>query len=241
MSGIPAWLGATAGQATQAGQVNQFLGTHPTQYLYAGTLNDNQTTTGAGTITVSSVGGYLAQSFTTGPSQTQLGYVQMISSGGGTGTLWTVSIYASSGGAPTGSPLVTVTASGEYENFAPTWVTHPVPLNGLATSTKYFIVGHSSSPFQWRQSNQVSGAYTSSNGTTWTAQAYGMTYQIYDPSLTGPLTCTWEDSGARWTWLGYNGSGQINQLSEYTAAQNGGFVQADRNLIYSGTVLGQVA
>lgn len=240
MTGIPSWLGATSGQGTQAGQVNQFLGAHAVTFLYQGTAQSSQTTAGSGT--VGSFGQYVAQSFTTGSSQTAIGYVTTVEST--TATLPTstlqVSIYASSGGAPTGSPLITVTASQEYVRFAPISVAFPVPLT-VTPSTTYFIVtapsGQSGTQdFTWAKSNQTSGAYLSTNGTTWSSQTYGLQYGVYDQSATGPLTATWEDAGARWIWLGYSSS-LINKLAEYTVAQNSGYIQADRTLAYSGTSL----
>jgi hypothetical protein len=88
----------------------------------------------------------------------------------------------------------------------------------------------------------VSGASYSATGTSWTAAAYGLTYQVYDQSAVPPLTATWEDSGARWTSLGYNGSGQLAALGEYTAGQAAnGYTASDRALSYSGSRLTGVA
>jgi hypothetical protein len=245
VTGVPNWLAATPNQPPQAGQVNQFLGAHPTTYLYQGTLKDNQQTAGSGAVT--SNGTYIAQKFTTAIGQTAVGLAAVVLAAPGTpGATLPVSIYASSGGAPTGSPLLTANVAPEYANFAPSFVTIPLPLAGLTASTAYFLVTGPAGPngtncFSWSKSNQVTGAYTSTNGTTWTAQAYGMRFEIFDQSVTGPLTCTWEDAGARWTWLGYNASNQMNALSEYTAAQNAGYLQANRTLTYSGTSLIGVA
>lgn len=236
----PAWLAATAGQPAKASQVNQFLGAHATTYLYQGVLGDFRNVSGSGAINANGI--YLAQKFTTGSGQTTVGYVECdISGGGPAGSQMTLSIYASSGGAPTGSPLVSVTASVDYVAFAPTFVTFPLPITGLTPSTVYFLViSPCGTNFPWFLSNQTSGAYTSSNGTTWTAQTYGMLFFIFDQTATGPLTCTWEDSGARWTWINWSGT-LLHQLSEYTAAQNSGYLQSDRTLNYSGWTLNGVA
>jgi hypothetical protein len=236
----PAWLAATVGQPAKAGQCNQFLGAHSVTYLYQGGLHDSQTTPGSGGVAANGI--YMAQKFTTGSSQGAVGYAAAtISTSGGAGTTMTLSVYASSGGAPTGSPLISVAASYDYVTFAPASVVFPLPIGGLSPSTAYFLVASpSGTNFPWGKSNQVTGAYTSTNGTSWTAQAYGLLYQIYDQAATGPLTCTWEDAGARWTWL-QTTSGQITELSEFTTAQNSGYLQSDRTLVYSGSTLIGVA
>jgi len=241
VTGIPAWLGATSGQAAQAGQVNQFLGAHAITYLYQGAIQDSQTTAGSGN--GSTAGGtYLAQKFTTGSSQTKLGYALANVLGGTTGFPLSMSVYASSGGAPTGSPLITVLAPSEYIAFGPTYLLFPLPLT-VTASTVYFLVATppASGTYTWAKSNQASGTYTSTNGTLWTAQTYGLEYQIFDQSATGPLTATWEDAGSRWLWLGYNASNQVSKLSEYTVAQASGYVTSNRALSYSGTLLTGVA
>lgn len=255
MSAIPAWLGATAGSQPQAGQINQFLGAHTSQYLYAAALTASQVVNGAGHI--NSNGQYLAQSFTTAAGQTAVGYViapiTSFTPSGATLGPTTLSLYANSGGAPTGSPLVSTTITTEYAyavsggTFTVN-VTYPLPATGLTPSTTYWLVlspaGGASPHFGWQQSNQVTGASTSTNGTTWTAQAYGFQYQIFDQTVSGLQTASWEDSGARWTVTTYNTAAGINQLAtyaEYTVAQGANaYVQSFRTLTYSNGLLAKV-
>lgn len=246
MTAVPAWLGATAGQPTLAGSVNQFLGTHTSQYLYAGALQASQTTVGS--ISVNTVGQWLAQSFTTGASQTTVGYVTVplrtATTSGSSLPPTTLSIYANSGGAPTGSPLISVTVTAEYAFNASlsTLAIYPLPLTGLTASTEYWLVtpsaGTSGNHFNWYKSNQTSGASLSTNGTSWTAQTYGFLYAIYDQTASGLMTATWEDSGARWTVLTYNSLSQISTLAEYTVGQTtAGYTQGLRTLSYSNAQL----
>jgi hypothetical protein len=246
MSGIPTWLAAAAGLQAQAGQINQFLGAHPAQMLYQGTQRDGQSTAGTGSITTT--GQYLAQKFTTAAGQTAVGYASAFITPTTIHPTVTMqmSIYASSGGAPAGSPLISVTASVEYVSFAPSFVVFPLPLTGLTPSTTYFLVTAPAGPdathcYQWNKSNQASGAYTSSNGTSWTAQAYGFQFKVFDQSVVGPLTAIWEDSGARWSWMQFTAAGLLQELSEYTAAQGGGYLQSNRVFTYSGNQLTGVA
>lgn len=247
MSVVPAWLAAVASQPAQAGQINQFLGAHPTNFLYAGTRQAAQTTAGSGT--VGTFNTYLAQTFTTGAAQTAIGYVTAAVAETGTAPTSTVqiSIYATAGGAPTGAPLVSVTAAPEYVTFAGGGlVVFPVPVTGLTAGTTYAIVigpsgASATQDYTWAKSNQTSGAYTSANGSSWAAQAYGFQFAVYDQSALGQLVATFEDAGARWTALTYNTNGTPHTLSEYTAAQGGGYLQATRTFTYSGTQLTAVS
>jgi hypothetical protein len=244
----PAWLGATSGSNPVAGQINQFLGAHQVQYLYAGTLKTSQATNGSAH-TSGSATLYIAQSFTTAAGQTTIGYVSVpvdsfTASGSTLGTT-TLSLYANSSSAPTGSPLLSTTLTTEYaylgsnsgssDNVS---LIYPLPVTGLTASTEYWLVlspaGNGTNHYTWRQSNQTSGASTSTNGTSWTAQTYGLQYAVYDQTASGLLTATWEDSGARWTALTYNSLSQISTLAEYTTGQTAaGYTQSYRTLSYS--------
>lgn len=242
---VPNWLGATAGQAPQAAQVNQFLGTHAATHLYAGTSIASVTTSGA--TTTGTNGLYLAQSFTM--SGTALGLVQgPISTTTTTGANLaptTLSLYANSSGAPTGSPLISTTITAEYA-YATTsngntnvFTTYPLPITGLTNGATYWLVLASTSStgqFTWFRSASASGASTSPNGTTWTAQAYGFRFNVFDQSIVGQSTATYEDSGARWTATQYNTNGSIKNFSEYVVAQGTNqYVQGVRTYNYSGS------
>lgn len=249
MATTPTWQAATSGQPALAGHVNQLLGSHATTYLYTGVQTAAQTTAGTGTVGTN--GTYIAQSFTTAAGQTSIGYViARISSGGATSGSQlgptTLSLYANSAGAPTGSPLASVTMTAEYVAAAPSFVTYPLPVTGLTASTTYWLVlapaGNATYSYLWWKSNQTSGASTSTNGTTWTAQTYGLLYQVYDQTATGLLTCTWEDTGARWTWSGYGTTNLLTQYAEYTGGQTtAGYLQSFRTLSYTNGLLTGVA
>ena len=240
---IPPWLAATSGSAGQAGQVNQFLGAHAVTYLYAGALAASQTTLGSGSVNSNSL--WIAQSFTTAVSQTAVGYVMIAAGVTGSPAPWTVSLQAGSSGAPSGTPLVSASFPKEFANASLNFRTVLLPVTGLTPGTQYWIVaaggGDPSDYYTWNKSNQVSGASTSPDGVTWTAQSYGLLYQVYDTTPVLPLTGTWEDSGARWTSYTYT-SGQLTGLEEYTAGQTaGGYTASKRALSYSGGLLTGVA
>lgn len=241
MSAIPTWLGATANQPAQAGQANQFLGAHPNTFLYAAAVQAQANTAGTGS--QGSSASWLAQSFTTAVGQTQIGRVVLQLAVTGSPAPVTISIYASSGGLPTGAALVSTALPAEFVAASAGAVSIPLPLT-VTASTQYWIVmseiGSGGAQYSWSKNNVGSGAATSANGTTWAAAAYGLMYQVYDQTASGLLTHTWEDSGARWTWLGYNASNQLTALREYTVAQASGYVQANRALTYSGNQLTRI-
>lgn len=252
MSVVPAWLGATAAQAPQAAQVNQFLGTHNSQYLYAAAQTAGQTTNGAASTSSNSL--WLAQSFSTAVGQTAIGYVIVpvttTTTSGASLAPTTLSLYASSGGAPSGSALVSTTLTAEYANIASggtstNRVIYPLPVTGLTASTTYWLVLHStasSGAFTWFRSNQTSGASTSPTGATWTGQTYGFVFQVFDQTASGAVTCTWEDSGVRWTASTYGTTGLLVTYSEYTLAQGtNSYVQSARTLAYSSGLLTKVS
>lgn len=243
----PTWQAPTTLQPPLAAQVNQLLGPHGLVVIYQGTQTAAQTTN-SGT-TVSTNGTWLAQSFATSASQTSIGSVSLtLTTTTTTGSLLsptTVSIYANSGGAPTGSPLVSTTFTTEYSNksslgTSTNFVGVPVPVSSVTPSTTYWIVvgsaGNASNSFVWHQSNQTSGASTSPDGVTWTAQTYGFTYTVMDLSVSPPLKSTWEDGGARWTWFVYDGTQKLTHYHEYTVGQTtAGYLQSDRAITYGGT------
>lgn len=237
------WNGATTGQAPLAAQPNALLGVHKTQVLYTGVVRSIQNTAGSGTTT--SNGLYIAQSFTTGASQTAIGYIYaQLGATTASGTVlpaMTIGIYANSAGAPTGSAILSVQATAEYVNPSPSFVLFPMPITGLSTATQYWIVttpsGTVSNNFSWGKSNQTSGTSTSTNGTTWTAQTYGSLYAVYDQNIVAPVAALWEDSGARWQALYYNTQNEVSDLGQYTVAQNSSYVQGFKALTYSNGLL----
>lgn len=241
---VPTWQAPTAGFSALAGQVNQFLATHAVTYVYTGALQASQSTAGSGG--ANSNGLWIAQSFATTSAQTTAGHVTVTAKVTGTPVPWSVSLQASSAGAPSGTALVQSSLPKEFLSGTAAAVSVMLPVTGLAASTTYWIVaaaaGDVSDYFTWNKSNQVTGASTSATGTSWTAQAYGLLYQVYDGTAVLPVAGTWEDSGARWTSWSYNGSGQLAGLGEYTAGQAvNGYTVSDRALSYSGTRLTGVA
>jgi hypothetical protein len=246
------WLGATATQPPKAQQVNAFLGVHASTELYAAVQQSAVTTSGA--TTTSTNGLWLAQSFTTGSSQTAIGYIEgPISTTTSTGanlSTTTLSLYANSGGAPTGSALASTTLTAEYAYLSTSngntniFTIYPLPVTGLTASTTYWLVLHSTAStgaYTWFRSAAASGASTSTNGTAWTAQTYGFRYAVYDQTASGLLTATWSDAGARWTASTYTSQNQISTYAEYTVGQTAsGYTQGFRTFTYSNGLLTKV-
>lgn len=250
MATAPTWQAAVAGQPPRAAHVDQLLGPHATTVLYLGNQTDGQTTSGG--TTVATNGLYLAQQITTAAGQTAIGSVSLAltstTTSGASLAPATVSLYANSAGAPTGSPLISVTYTAEYAYQASgggtstTRIRIPMPVTGLTASTTYWLVvaaaGTPSNNYVWHQSNQTSGASTSPDGATWTAQAYGLMYTVNDQTASGQPRTTWSDGGARWSMYTYNAAGLITAYYEYTAGQTAsGYVQSSRAFTYSGNSL----
>lgn len=242
--GSPNWLGASPGFVGLSGQINQFLGSHASVFGYSGSVLQASGGSGAATY-LSTDGVYYAQEFTTGASQTAVGSVALqLSTVGGSPITETISpitvgLYASSFGVPTGSPLAQATLVEEYVYTSPFWVSVPLAATGLTASTPYQIVttpaGTGTAYYVWQQTAALFGASTAPDGVTWTNQAYGFMYQVYDNSgSTGNPILLTDDGGARYTAFTYSSSGQPVTITEYTQTQNGLGLLQTRTITYSG-------
>ena len=236
----PAWIGATSSYPPLATQANQFLGTHAATLVYQGTLFSSQTTAGSGTVASNSL--WIAQSFTTGASTTAVGRVVPVLAITGVPAPLTVQIRANSAGAPATTALVTTVIPPNWANGSPSAQSIPLPVTGLSPSTTYWLVmqpaGDASDFYAFSKSNQTSGVSTSTNGTSWTVQTYGIEYSAYDQTATPPLAHTWEDANARITSITSNANATPNSYEEYTVAQGTSqFVYSYRTLTYSSGAL----
>lgn len=231
----PTWLGATSGGTMYAAQINQFLGTHQCTYVYTGTLIASQTTAGSGSI--NSNGLWAAQSFTTGSATTVGRFAFNLVVTGGPAPI-TLSLQANASTVPSGTPLTSTTVSSGWGNASAAYQSIPLVVTGLSASTTYWLVassaGDASDFYQWNKSNQTSGAATSPDGVTWTAQTYGLLFEVWNLSAVPPLQHTWEDQGARATRLFTNSNATPAALEEYTLAEGSHSVYSFRNYSYNG-------
>lgn len=231
-----------------AGSVNQFLGTHTSQVLYAGTLKNNQST--ATPFYTDTETQWLGQQIVMSAGQTSIGKILMrISTVGGSPITenispLTLSLYASSGASPTGSPLASTSVVSTYVYSSPVWVTIPLPVSGLTAGVAYYIVvtkvGTAGHYYAWQRSDQVSGAVTSPDGIIWTNHTYGFTFQVFDQSAAGggPVQVIYEDGGARRTSFTYNANGTINTVTEFTYSPTSGVnLQSSRTMTYANGLL----
>lgn len=234
---VPAWQGAGSGQPLLAAQANQFLVTHTSTEIYTGAVFSSQSTAGSGA--VDGNGLWIAQSFTPATAQSA-GRVVLTLAVTGSPAAVSVSIQSDNAGAPSGSALVTAVLPREFVPASAGAVSVPLPC-ALAASTPYWVVlaaaGDVSDFYAWSKSNQVSGASTSTDGVTWSAQGYGLLYSLSNQAIVQPLVHTWEDGGARWTTRAYAASGALSSLEEYTAAQAGGYVASARTFGYGNGLL----
>lgn len=238
---VPTYLAATAKYPGRPGQINQFLVGHSASYLYGGTLKSSQAT-GAATY-VSTNGLYLAQQIVTASAQTTIGQLWLqVSTVGGSAvtsniTPLTVGLYANSGNLPTGSPLATASLNEIFVYGSGFWLQVPLAASGLSSSTPYQVVlaaaGNSSSYYVWQKSNQTSGASTSPDGLTWTAQTYGFMFEVYDLTGSGNPQYIVSDNGARWVQFTYDSLGRYSAVTENTLAQDGSSLYSSRTFAYT--------
>jgi hypothetical protein len=237
----PAWKGASANNPGLAGQINQFLGTHNSTFIYTGTSQLSQTTAGAGGTNSNSL--YIAQTFTTSGA---VGTSRLVLTLDVTGSPppATITIQSNSGGAPSGTVLGSITVAAQYLTGSAVAVSVPM-LVSLSATTQYWIVinavGDVSNFYTWFKSNQVTGASTSPTGSVWTTQAYGLLYNVF-AGAGGNLVHIYDDAGARWTTFTWTAGNLPLKLSEYTVAQAANdYVQSVRTFSYAGNVLTGVA
>lgn len=232
---VPAWQAPVSGSQALAGHVNQLLGAHPASFLYAGSL---QASASGGSGNWPSNGLWLAQQFTTGSSQTAVGYVTFPTTVTGSPPPWSLSLQASSGGVPSGTPLASVSFPRE---LAAGQVTALLPC-AVTPGTQYWLVGQPTGDpgdyFSWARSSAGTGALTAPDGVTWTGQAFGLRYSVYDQSVTGPLVGIVEDAGSRFTLLSWSASAGPATVQEFTSGQTAaGYAESARTLSYSGSML----
>lgn len=225
----PAYLAASPGNLSQANQVNQFLGTHAVNYIYTGVSLGGGTVLGSGG--VNSNGLYVAQEMTPGSTQS-VGRMVITGSVTGTPNPLVVTMQSNSGSAPSGTVLATLTVPYNYFPATEAQVSLPLPVT-LTASTNYWLVfnavGDASDYYTFYKSNATSGVSTSTNGTSWTGQTYGIYYARWDQSVVTPLLHTYEDAGARWTYITSAASQAFTGLQEYTVAQgSNAFVWSSR-------------
>lgn len=238
------WLAATIGQPTRPGQINQFLGSHTSAWLYSGNTLQSSQITGTG-VFQSSHSEYLAQTFSTTAAQTTIGQVLLqISTVGGspvTATIppLTVSLYANLGGVPTGSAIAQTSVTEQYVYSQPFWVTVPLAVTGLTAATPYWLVvspaGSATAYYVWQQSNQTTGAALSTDGLSWADQTYGFMFQVFDQTGTNwpPISLT-DDNGARVTTFTYTTNNLLSTITESVIAQGGASFFSSRTISYSG-------
>jgi hypothetical protein len=224
--------------------VNQFLASHAVTFVGTGTLQVAMPNAGPGG--VNGNGLWAAQSFTTAGGQAAIGWAQVMAKVTGSPPPLTVSVRANASGAPSGTPLVSSALPREFLTGTAASITVMLPVTGLTAGTEYWIVlaaqGDPSDYYTFSKSLLTSGASTSPDGVTWTAQAYSLMCAVWDQSAVPPLAGTWEDSGARWTSLGYNAGGQLTTIREYTAGQAAnGYTASSRALAWTSGLLAGVA
>lgn len=235
----PVWQAATTGSPALAGHVNQFLVTHAVTAVYQG---QQQASAAAGSGSTASDNLWIAQQVTTAAGQTAAGWVTVDCAFTGAPPPWVLSWQADNGsGAPSGVPLASTPLPSQFAAGTLASVPVMLPVSGLTAGAPYWLVaspaGDLTDNFTWGHSAASSGASTSPDGVTWTAQTYGLAFAVFDASPVSPLAGTWEDSGARWTSLLYSGA-VLASVSEFTAGQSAaGYTASVVSLSFAGNKL----
>lgn len=187
----------------------------------------------------------VAQFFTTTSSQTSITFIEIqLSTVFGSPITpsinpMTVQIVADSFGTPTGDVLATTSVNSPYVYSSSFWVTIPLSVFNLSSSTTYWIVlsevGTPSGYYVWQQSDQPNGAMISTDGFSWTEASFGMMYKIFTQSSEGSdqPTIIIEDDGNRITNLTYDGSGNLTEMVVTTLDTAGGSVAYDATFTYT--------
>ena len=223
----PTWSAATPGQATLAGQVNQFLVAHPSNFVYSGTSIRSALTASANTDTFSLTQTRLAFRFATPASPTQLTRVNLALGAVGAGCDVLIQLQGDTGSGPNGVTLTSCYIPAEWLNSgtqsAPS-PDHGFPLSYLldpSAFSYYNIVITPVSPWLpsvdsvvLTRSTATSGAYIY-NG-SWSAQSYGYVVNLYTGN-SGNLRITSEDSNALLKGYDFNSSNVMTYAREFVA------------------------
>jgi hypothetical protein len=203
--GAPIWSAATPGQATLAGQINQFLAVHTASLLYDGSLVITAPTISGSpaTDTFTTTQTQFAFRFATSTSAVALTRVAFAIGATGAGVDLLVTLQGDNGSGPNGTVITSSylpaewLSSGTQTAVAPA---HGIPLQAnLNPLTYYNIVITPASTFNSTNnvvvshSTATSGAQTY-NGSTWTPQSYGYGVNLYT-GTSGYLRLTNEDAG----------------------------------------------
>lgn len=243
MSTIPVWAGAQVAFGAESGQISQFLASHNAVYQYSGQTISSQQATGTGTF-IDTLSQWLSQTIVTGSSQTDIGAIGLqLSTVGGSpiNTLipaLTVSLYADLAGSPTGSALASATVTSPYVYSSPFWVQIPLFATGLTATTVYHLVtsitGTTGHYYVWQKSNQTNGCSTAPDGINWTAQNFGLMYQVYSQDgATGNVTSISEDGGALITIITYTAQNTPATITQYATLQDGSTISSSGTLSYT--------
>ena len=215
----PTWSSAVSGAPTRVGQINQFLGAHPSLFTYTGVAVpgavDPSSITAASTADRISTNQFLAQQFTvTGASNISLSSVApaLVAKGAGCDLLLTVQ---PAGTTPTGFSLSTALA---YCIIPAEWLATTTPA-GLSTIPYLPLnvqpsLTPSANPY-WIVITPYSNCAAATNDAMWARSGGAFTGQpyAYNASAGSP---TWSTTGsaAFATFFRYSASGSLAATSE---------------------------
>lgn len=235
------WSPAVPGQATSAGQINQFLSVHQASLVYAGTLLNSETISGSPAADELGTTKGIAYRFQSPATVTQLSRVSvaMGAMGGGVDVLMT--LQGDTGAGPDGNILASCIIPAAWLSSGIQSVPTPVhgfPLSYMMSALTFYNVvfepvgsftpsgTYSPCDVEITRSTSTSGALTF-NGTSWIGHSYGYGVNLYGGS-TGVLNCVSEDNDALLKCYDYDPtSGLMSTVREWAAKS----VSAPLNLL----------
>ena len=238
----PSYIAVTDGDAFTAGQINQYLGTHDISYIYAGaSVNSNTGTIAAYDELYDQA---VAQSFFAA-STGAVGWITLWARAASVGSDVIFSIQPDSGGSgPTGTVLgqTLVPADRFSSDSAGAAVTFPIPVTGLTPGDVYWVCasmgGSSVSYVELSYIAAHAGLATSAGGSAaWSISASTSLYfDISSGDTFGNIYGTWEDDGARWTWITWV-DGLPTDIYEYVlGSAPGNEFESARVVTYAGVL-----
>lgn len=239
----PVYHAPKTGDAYSAGDVTQFLASHPATILYNGTAAVTGAASASGNLGTNTGAAtqWVAQPFTTIGGQTTVTRVELDFLIQGTGADLTIDLRTDNAGNPSTTVLVTTTFPLEFEPGSAALISVPLNITGLSAATKYHIVVNGTASTTnycnlKRGTTSGSAALTSSNGTSWASAGVTLLFNVYQ-GINGVPRNLWCDSGSLWAGYDYAMGSAGTSGPPTTERVYCGTFRSLRTLTYSGGLL----
>ena len=212
---VPTWHAPVNTNAFSAGDITQFLATHPAAFLYQGTSQVSYIVASSASqnTNTGTAAQWLAQPFSTAAAQTTITRVELALNGSGTFADTTLELRTDNAGVPSNTTLWSCNVPADFFASSAVYLSVPCNITGLVASTKYHLVldgtASTANYDTWvTAATSVNAGLKSASGTgTWTTVSTTFLFNVFN-GTNGVLRNTYEDSPAagppaRWTGLDY--------------------------------------